>query len=121
MPGPLAQALIAHFDSVFVGPNADYPAVLEALAGVSVSQALWKPVPNQNSIWQIADHLTASKAWQIDMLAKGQAASPVWTQPAGDEAAWQAAITRLKDAHARLPELLMVSKKFWDTLSAEDK
>ena len=32
MPGPLAQALIAHFDSVFVGPNGDYPAVLESLA-----------------------------------------------------------------------------------------
>ena len=27
----------------------------------------------------------------------------------------------IKDAHARLPELLMVSKKFWDTLSAADK
>jgi TRAP-type C4-dicarboxylate transport system substrate-binding protein len=25
------------------------------------------------------------------------------------------------DAHARLSELLMVSKKFWDTLSAADK
>ncbi len=32
MPGPLVQALIAHFDSVFEGPNGDYPAVLEALA-----------------------------------------------------------------------------------------
>ena len=27
----------------------------------------------------------------------------------------------IKDAHARLPELLMVSKKFWDTLNAADK
>ncbi|HBY94152.1 MAG: DinB family protein [Ardenticatenaceae bacterium] len=102
MPGPFAQAVIAHFDSVFVGPNGDYPAVMESLAGVSVSQALWKPAPNQNSIWQIVEHLIASKEWQIDMLEKGQAASPVWTQPAGDESAWQAAIARLKDAHARL-------------------
>ncbi|MGD0612790.1 MAG: DinB family protein [Anaerolineales bacterium] len=77
MAGRYVQALIAHFESTFAGPNGDYPAVLEALAGVSVAQALWKPAPQQNSIWQIVDHLTASKEWQIDLLEKGQAASPV--------------------------------------------
>jgi len=102
MPGPLVQALIAHLDSVFEGPNGDYPAVLEALADVSATQALWKPTPQQNSIWQIVEHLIASKEWQIDMLEKGQAASPVWTEPSGDEVAWQAALGRLKDAHRRL-------------------
>ena len=39
MPDALVQALIAHFDSVFEGPNGDYPAVLEALAGITVTQA----------------------------------------------------------------------------------
>ena len=76
--------------------------MLEALAGLAVVQAAWKPAPDQNSIWQIVDHLTASKVWQIDMLENGQAASPVWTQPAGDESTWQAAVTQLKDAHTRL-------------------
>ncbi len=98
----LVQALIAHFDSVFEGPNGDYPAVLEALAGLTVTQAAWKPASNHNSIWQIVDHLAASKAWQIEMLEKGQAAPPVWTEPAGDESDWQAALARLKDEHARL-------------------
>ena len=102
MPVSLVQALIAHFDSVFEGPNGDYPAVLEGLAGLTVVQAAWNPAPDHNSIWQIVDHLTASKVWQIDMLEKGQAASPVWTQPAGEESAWQAAVTQLKDAHTRL-------------------
>jgi len=102
VPGLLIQALMAHLDSVFEGPNGDYAAVLEALAGVPAAQALWKPAPSQNSIWQIVDHLTASKQWQIDMLEHGQAASPVWTEPCGDEAAWQAAVDRLKDAHQRL-------------------
>ncbi len=106
MPGPLVQALIAHLDSVFEGPNGDYPAVLEALADVSATQALWKPTPQQNSIWQIVEHLIASKEWQIDMLEKGQAASPVWTEPSGDEVAWQAALGRLKDAHRRLKVML---------------
>ncbi|HEY5119049.1 MAG TPA: DinB family protein [Anaerolineales bacterium] len=116
MPGPMAQALIAHLDSVFVGPNGDYPATLEALDGVSAAQALWKPAPASpasrgqargqapggNSIWQIVDHLTASKQWQIDMLEKGQASSPPWTRPEGDETAWRATVARLQDAHIRL-------------------
>ena len=102
MPDPLVQALIAHFDSVFEGPNGDYPAVLETLAGVSVTQALWKPTPTQNSIWKIVEPLIASKEWQIEMLKIGQAASPVWVEPSGDEAAWQVSLARLKDAHNRL-------------------
>jgi hypothetical protein len=102
MPNPLIHALIAHFDSVFEGPNSDYSAVLEAVAGVSVAQALWKPTPTQNSIWQIVEHLIASKEWQIEMLKHGQATSPAWVEPYGDEAVWQASLARLKAAHSRL-------------------
>jgi hypothetical protein len=102
MPDPLVQALIAHVDSVFQGPNGDYAAVLEAVAGVSVTQAVWKPTPAQNSIWQIVEHLIASKEWQIEILERGQAASPVWVEPSGDEAAWRATLARLQDAHRRL-------------------
>jgi uncharacterized damage-inducible protein DinB len=106
MPNPLVHALIAHFDSVFEGPNGDYSAVLEAVAGVSAEQALWKPIPKQNSIWQIVEHLIASKEWQIEMLKHGSAPSPVWVEPSGDESAWQATLTRLKDAHCRLKSIL---------------
>jgi len=107
MPTPLTLALAAHFDSVFAGPNGDYPAVLEALEGVSAGQALWKPTAGVNSIWQIVDHLTASKDWQIEILKKGHAPSPTWTQPEGGESAWQASLAWLKDAHARLKEALL--------------
>ncbi|MGD0174555.1 MAG: DinB family protein [Anaerolineales bacterium] len=102
MSGPIGQTLIAHLNSVFIGPNGDYPATLEALEGVSAEKALWKPASERNSIWQIVDHLTASKQWQIDMLEKGQASSPPWIQPEGDETAWRAAVARLQDAHVRL-------------------
>jgi uncharacterized damage-inducible protein DinB len=98
----LVQALTAHFDSVFKGPNGDYPALLETLVELTAEQAAWKPAPDCNSIWQIVDHLTTSKVWQIDMLEKGQAESPVWIQPTGDENAWQEAVAQLKNAHARL-------------------
>jgi uncharacterized damage-inducible protein DinB len=100
------QALIAHFDSVFEGPNGDYPSVLETLEGITAEQAAWKPAPECNSIWQIVDHLADSKMWQLDMLEKGQAATPVWTHPAEGEAAWQAAKERLKNAHMQLKEVL---------------
>ena len=102
IPDLLSRALIAHLDSVFGGPNGDYAAVLEAVEGVSVTQALWKPSATQNSIWQIVEHLIASKEWQIEMLERGQAASPVWVEPYGDEAAWQATLARLEEAHQRL-------------------
>ena len=98
----LVQALIAHFDSVFEGPNGDFPSVLEALAGVTVGQATWEPLPEHNTIWQIVDHMIDSKIWQIELMEKGQAALPVWSQSGGDEIAWAAAVTRIKQAHARL-------------------
>src|SRR5512135_2223664 len=106
MSNSLLQAVLAHYDSVFEGPNGDYPALLEALTGITAAQAIWKPAPDCNSIWQIVDHATASKLWQIDMLEKGQAAPPLWTQPTGDENAWHAAVVRLKDVHARLKAVL---------------
>lgn len=106
MANSLLQAMIAHFGSVFAGPNGDYPSVLETLEGITAEQAAWKPAPECNSIWQIVDHMTDSKMWQIDMLEKGQAAPPVWTHPSGGEAAWQAPMERLKEAHMRLKAVL---------------
>lgn len=106
MTGPLIQALIAHSDSVFYGPNGDYIAALEVLTGLSAAQASWKPRPSANSIWQIVEHLIDSKDWMIDMLDNKQHTSPPWLEPSGGEARWQAAQQRLKDAHLRLKQRL---------------
>ena len=106
MPGPLVRALIAQVESSFQGPNGDYPSIMEAIAGLTAEQALWRPSSEANSIWQIVDHLAASKEWQIEMMQKGQAESPAWIQPPGDEDAWQALIARLKESHARLKSAL---------------
>jgi uncharacterized damage-inducible protein DinB len=107
MSAPWLQALIAHFDSIFEGPNGDYPAVLEALSGVSAARALWKPSPDANSIWQITDHVTASKHWQVEMLEKSRATAPAWIEPKGGEAEWQTALAKLKEAHAQLKAALV--------------
>ena len=106
MIGPLVQAYVTHCDGVFEGPNGDYPSVLEALAELSAAQAVWKPALNHNSIWQIVDHLTASKIWEIEILEKGRSASPTWIEPEGGETEWQEAITRLKAEHARLKKMI---------------
>lgn len=106
MSGPLVSALIAHFDSSFSGPNGDYPAVMEAITGLTAQQALWRPSPESNSIWQLVDHLAASKEWQIQMLERGQAESPAWSEPPGDEESWHALVARLRDAHGRLKSAL---------------
>jgi hypothetical protein len=106
MSHALIHALIAHVDSVFAGPNGDYPAILESLAGVTARQALWKPSAGQNSIWQIVEHLTGSREWLMEMLKNGHAPSPVWVEPAGDEVQWQEALARLQDAHSRMKQAL---------------
>ncbi len=107
----LVQILIAHFDGVFEGPNGDYPAVLEAVDGVTAAQAAWQPSVGQNSVWQIVEHLTASKLWQIEMLEEGRADLPAWTEPAGGESEWQAARTKLKEAHSQLKDVLGLLKE----------
>ena len=94
--------MISHFDSVFYGPNGDYSAVLEVVERLPVDQAIWKPGPGQNSIWQIVEHLIASKDWQISMIETGYQPEMTWGEASGDEAAWKAAVARLKEAHRRL-------------------
>ena len=106
MENKYLPVVIAHFDSVFEGPNGDYRSVLESLAGVTADQAAWKPAPDSNSIWQIVDHLTASKTWLIDILNDEQPPSPLWTQPTGGENAWRVSQARLKQEHAHLKEVL---------------
>jgi uncharacterized damage-inducible protein DinB len=102
MQRTLLQALCDHFTSVFAGPNGDYPALMESLAGVTAEQGGWKPAPNSNSIWQIVNHQTASNYWQIEMLENGAAATPEWTVPAGSEHEWEESLARLRESQDRL-------------------
>ncbi len=106
MAGSLVNAMVAYFDSVYTGPNGDYPSVEEALIGITAEEALWKPEPTQNSIWQIVEHLAASKDWQIDMLQDKNPSPPAWVEPSGGEVEWQATLARLREAHGRLQAAL---------------
>ncbi len=106
MAEALVRGLIAHFESVFSGPNGDYPAVMESLAGLTAEEAAWKPAPGENSIWKIVEHLTGSKLWEIEMLENGEAQAPAWTDPSGGASAWLASIEKLQQAHAQLIHIL---------------
>jgi uncharacterized damage-inducible protein DinB len=104
MTTSFVRMLLAFMDSVFIGPNGDYPAILEATAGLNAEQARWKPAPDHNSVWMIVEHLTGSKRWLLDMLERGQASAPVWVEPTGGDAEWQTSLTHLKEAHERLKQ-----------------
>ncbi len=91
------------------------PAVAQSLAGVDAAIAARRPIPEAHSIWEIVLHLAA---W-MDVARRriaGEALGdlpPELDWPAGgdDEADWQAALTRLDEAHCRLHA---------DVLSLED-
>ena len=123
MAQALVEAVIAHFDSIYEGPNGDYAAVKQSLEGVTATQAAWKPAPGHNCIWQIVDHLTASNEWQIQMLELGQAELPVWNDPKGGEAAWLTSLSRLNHSHARLKEALgrLTEKELMSVPAGETK
>jgi hypothetical protein len=106
MNNALTQALRTFFDGVFQGPNGDYPSVMEALSGITAKQALWKPAPDGNSIWQIVDHQSASNDWQREVLELGDADLAGWIQPAGGEDEWQASLARLRESHLRLSAVI---------------
>lgn len=86
------------------------PAVLEALEGIFVQQAINKPIADGHSVWEIILHLTA---WQeiVATLLRGQATSPTPEQewpivPEPTNVAWQTTKTHLLESHQALLKLI---------------
>ncbi len=104
MSTPWTAILRTAILGAFEGPNGDYPSVLQTVNGLTAIQAVWKPSAGRHSIWQIVDHLTRSKEWECRILEGERLPAPVWDDPSGDDAAWRAAIERLRTAQAQLLE-----------------
>ncbi len=109
-----SEILRMQIDGSFYGPSGDYPAVLGSIDGLTASQAVWRPVSGQHSIWQIVNHLTAAKDWRREIIewadsgSHGNRPKPApWREASGDTAAWQEAIGRLKQAHERMKQAIM--------------
>jgi uncharacterized damage-inducible protein DinB len=82
------------------------PSVLEALAGVSATEAAARPLQNAHSIWEIVLHLAATHRLVISR-ARGNPSrlSPEQDWPLVAEAspaAWTAAVEQLRATNAEL-------------------
>jgi uncharacterized damage-inducible protein DinB len=88
------------------------PSLAEALVGVTAAQAAAHPVRGGHSIWELVHHITA---WE-DVVSRRIGGESVHI-PLGDprdwpavtdsgEAAWQAALARLREGHLRLRDAI---------------
>lgn len=102
MAHQLRDVLLAQVEATFAGPHTAKVAVLEAVKGLGAAQAAWKPGPERHSIWQIADHLTRAREWLLGFLQGRRVEGEGWTEPEAGEEAWQAALSGLSSAQARL-------------------
>lgn len=90
------------------GPSWHGPAVLEVLAGLTAKQAAAKPIAGWKSIWELVLHAIV---WQDAVRAHLAGRWPViklggpkdWPAvPRPSEAAWRAAVAKLKRSNAAL-------------------
>jgi hypothetical protein len=109
MSSPLRTALLHAIEDAYRGPNGNYASIMDVVQEATAEQAAWKPAPDRNSIWQIVDHLRASRHWTAAVCRNLTAApppSPPWTEKGGNQADWEAEIRRLEDAHREMVETI---------------
>ena len=83
-----------------------YP-LADALAGVTAEEALWTPGPDSKGIWEIVLHMAVWTENIVERMETGEPVHPAegaWPPPptVPDEAAWEAARRRLRDALSAL-------------------
>ena len=108
-----ATTISAMLKSISHGPAWHGPSVLDALEGVSASQATQKPLAGAHSLWEILLHMNA---WQDYTLSVANGADggelqgetdwpPVPAGPAEDE--WEAAQRQFDGGGQEIRELIM--------------
>lgn len=104
------QRIDEQMKRAFEGPAWSGPSVLEALEGVTAARAARRPIRGAHSIWEIALHIAV---WQdvVRRRALGEKFNPTDAQdwPAvkvKTQAAWSAALRKLKSTHKALREVL---------------
>ncbi|HWD40250.1 MAG TPA: DinB family protein [Fimbriimonas sp.] len=83
----------------------------EALEGLSAVQASWKWTPDSKCIWEIVLHLAVWNQNMVDRVRTREQSRPVegaWPSlpPVCDEAGWEAAKERLRDALRSFEQML---------------
>jgi len=115
----LGDRLIDQLEREFSGDPWHGAPLLGILDGVTAAQALAHPIPTVHSIWELVLHIAGWKEEVTDRLRGQLAGEPAqgdWPSPAGhDEAAWQAAVRRLRASHtALIDEIKRVSEASLD-------
>ena len=106
-----AESLVRALDEAFAGPAWHGPALAGSIRGVTPDEAVWRPAPDRNCIWDLVLHtaywkyvvrrrITGEKRGRFER--KGSNFFPLPDPP--DAAAWQADRELLHAEHARLRE-----------------
>jgi hypothetical protein len=102
----LKKEVLVAFDYSYLHEDWVYP-LADALAGVTAEDAAWRPGTDVKGIWDIVLHMAV---WTENIVLRKRSGDPVrpeegaWPPlpPVPDEAAWEAAQSRLWDALAAL-------------------
>ncbi len=102
------ELLVDHLERTFE-KEAWQPSLAMAVAGLTATQAAWKPAPQRHSIWQIVRHIIH---WKRAVLDGWEGTPPDhaalekmdWGEVPGDEAAWQADVRTLHTLSQQLKE-----------------
>ena len=99
--------LANHIKRTVAGPMWHGPALDQVLDGITASQAAAHPIAKAHSIWELVLHMAAWAEIARARLHGERLADPSDAENfppvvATDEAAWTAAVSRLRDAHRAL-------------------
>ncbi|MGH2575916.1 MAG: DinB family protein [Ignavibacteria bacterium] len=106
-----ADAFIRDLDAYFYGPNFWQAGLYAQLKELIFEQALWKPSPERNCIWDIVRHLNSWKWFAVENL-KGKRIESMkeynWVKlPENpDEQKWKADVEKLKNLHEEFKGLV---------------
>jgi hypothetical protein len=91
------------------------PTLLGVLRGVSAETALWRPVPEQRCIWELALHVAF---WENSVACRLSGETPRFRRRSpvisgwcelpdpADDRAWKADVRLVRETHARLVEMV---------------
>jgi len=109
---PEIKLLLALLDEAYDHPAWHGPNLRGALRGLSGEQAVWRPAPGRNSIWQIALHCAYWKYAVYRRLSGEGARGSFPRKPSNwpalpsrcEAASWKADLALLDEQHRRLRE-----------------
>lgn len=111
------------------GTNGWFVAVMNALDGVNVEQACWKPADDVNCIWETLSHLTyynhayVERFKGVDYEYDVSSNDETFSVGEYDEAEWQAEIARFNAVMTEFRDLIAAADgaKFAEAVSASNQ